>query len=69
MRNIFDSNNKIRDESNNKQSLYTKLIFILIYNFLEINYLLHYTGYGFNEIERQKSLYKEFFALIFIYMI
>lgn len=69
MKNIFDSNNKIRDESNNKQSLYTKLIFILIYNFLEINYLLHYTGYGFNEIERQKSLYKEFFALIFIYMI
>lgn len=69
MRNIFDSNNKIRDESNNKQSLYTKLIFILIYNFLEINYLLHYTGYGFNEIERQKSLYKEFFALIFIYII
>lgn len=69
MRNILDSNNKIRDESNNKQSLYTKLIFILIYNFLEINYLLHYTGYGFNEIERQKSLYKEFFALIFIYMI
>lgn len=69
MKNIFDSNNKIRDESNNKQSLYTKLIFILIYNFLEINYLLHYTGYGFNEIKRQKSLYKEFFALIFIYMI
>lgn len=69
MRNIFDSNNKIRDESNNKQSLYTKLIFILIYNFLEINYLLHYTGYGFNEIKCQKSLYKEFFALIFIYMI
>lgn len=71
MKNTLHSNIKIRDESNNNQSLYIKLIFIPIYSLLEteINYFLHYTGYEFNETERQKSLYKVFFTLTFIYMI